>query len=314
MEKSPGETTPPQQPQQTKPPTLHTPALNRFSSPRCIAERLAVDLASAGTAAALVAPFIFIIDKGIIENASGKRPLGESMKASFVEMVRRPHRFFASRPLGLIYALYCGTYLTANTIDTLSSLYAPPTSPSSDIKSVTAGSTKFLATTAINMGLCLYKDRTFARTFGTISPRPVPLPTYLLFSARDTLTIFFSFNIPPRLAPYIPADEISGMVGAVKALGWEGFRKQSVAQIVAPAVCQVFSTPLHLLGLDLYNKEKGVAGGWGGRWGRVKREWAKSAVARMGRIVPAFGFGGVVNAGMRRDLMEGVEERWINRR
>lgn len=38
------------------------------------------------------------------------------------------------------------------------------------------------------------------------------------------------------------------------------------------------------------------------RVGRVRRDWAVSALARMGRIVPAFGVGGVVNAGVRRGL------------
>jgi len=78
----------------------------------------------------------------------------------------------------------------------------------------------------------------------------------------------------------------------------------SAAQFVTPAAVQIFSTPLHLLGLDLYNRPGAGWRGADGRTSRVVRDWAKSALARMGRIIPAFGVGGVVNTKVRRNLME----------
>jgi len=81
---------------------------------------------------------------------------------------------------------------------------------------------------------------------------------------------------------------------------------QTVAQFLAPATVQIFSTPMHLLGLDLYNRgSKGIS--WGDRWGMVRKNWAVSAVARICRIVPAFGMGGVVNAKVRKGLIERLE-------
>ena len=82
----------------------------------------------------------------------------------------------------------------------------------------------------------------------------------------------------------------------------------SAAQILAPAAVQIVSTPLHLLGLDLYNR--GGVGMWGtdGRVRRVVRDWGVSCAARMGRIVPAFGVGGVVNTKVRRWGMQRLEE------
>ena len=159
------------------------------------------------------------------------------------------------------------------------------------------------------MSLCVYKDARFARLFGASSApgatRAVPKSTLALFALRDSLTVFASFNVPPLLAP---------LVGS-----------PSLAQFVAPAAVQVFSTPLHLLGLDLFNRPTAVRGdadtggggeGGGGRkrrvgardrWGRIRRDWAGAALARMGRVVPAFGVGGVVNAGVRRRLLGLVE-------
>jgi hypothetical protein len=89
------------------------------------------------------------------------------------------------------------------------------------------------------------------------------------------------------------SDEVKKYVGAA-----------SVAQFVTPAAVQILSTPLHLLGLDLYNRE-GVSKGERAR--RVARDWFKSSLARMGRIIPAFGVGGVVNTKVRRDLMARLE-------
>lgn len=65
--------------------------------------RVGVDALSAGAAAALVAPLITMIDKGIIENASGRNTLKESLKQSAKELMLRPHHFIASRPFLLIF-------------------------------------------------------------------------------------------------------------------------------------------------------------------------------------------------------------------
>lgn len=261
--------------------------------------RLGSDALAAASAGALVAPVITMIDKGIIENASGRNTLGESLKASARELLTKPLGFVGSRPFVLIFSLYFGTYLTANSIDTLASART-----STPYSSTTAGTTKFLATSSSNLALCLYKDNQFTQLFGSQSPtsgpkRPVPLPTFALFTIRDCLTIFASFNLPPLFAPKIEAHmgaEVKKYIGAA-----------SVAQFVTPAAIQVVSTPLHLLGLDLYNRPGVGMVGEQGRVGQVVKNWAKSAVARMGRIVPAFGVGGVVNTKVRRGMMERLE-------
>lgn len=232
-----------------------------------------------------------------MENASGRRPLGASLKSSFRNLLLRPHALLLSKPFLLIFMLYGGTYLTANTLDTaMSTLHAQPAA------AVTSGPGKFLASSAANIGLCIYKDSVFARLFGPpgAAARAVPLAALALFAARDCLTIFASFNVPPILGPVL-----------ARHLGEEGERwasGQTVAQFAAPAAVQVLSTPLHLLGLDLYNRPKGLEAtkgpSWGQRWDIVRKNWGISTMARMFRIVPAFGVGGVVNFKVRRNLME----------
>ncbi|KAG9191638.1 hypothetical protein G6011_10372 [Alternaria panax] len=260
--------------------------------------RIGVDALSAGSAGILVAPIITMIDKGIIENASGRNTLGASLKRSAAELLKKPHRFVASKPFVLVFSLYFGTYFTANSIDTASATVKS----TQGLQEQTSGTSKFLATSTTNLALCLYKDNQFTRLFAApgSSPRPVPMPTFALFTVRDCLTIFASFNLPPLLAPKMDermGEEVKKFVGAL-----------SVAQFVTPAAVQLVSTPLHLLGLDLYNRPGAAVGGIDGRAGRVVRDWAKSAAARICRIVPAFGVGGVVNTKVRKNMMGRLED------
>lgn len=46
---------------------------------------------------------ITVIDRAIMENASGMRPLGESLRAGAWEVVRGPGGFLGGRPFGLIF-------------------------------------------------------------------------------------------------------------------------------------------------------------------------------------------------------------------
>ncbi|KAL6818209.1 hypothetical protein GGI42DRAFT_2037 [Trichoderma sp. SZMC 28013] len=255
-----------------------------------LAWRLGADATSAACAGALIAPIITIIDRSIMENASGRNSLAASIRSSLRTLLTRPQALFFSRPCALVFALYAGTYMTANALDTASS-----TLSNRPATSITSGPGKFAASSAANVGLCVYKDQVFVRLFGPPGaiPRPVPLPSYLLFTMRDCLTIFASFNLPPLLAPWVDARLSEQMRRHVSGL--------TAAQFMAPASVQLFSTPVHLLGLDLYNRPDG---GWRQRWQVVRSNWLISTAARMCRIIPAFGVGGVVNMKTRRHLME----------
>jgi hypothetical protein len=114
---------------------------------------------------------------------------------------------------------------------------------------------------------------------------------------RDSITIFASFNVPSLIAPSIP-DSIAS-TPAMKA---------AIAQFSCPALMQFASTPMHLLGLDLYNRQPPGGLGWKERVARIRRDYVPSCFARMGKIVPAYGVGGVVNVRLRAGLMGYLEE------
>lgn len=232
----------------------------------------------------------------IMENASGRAPLSVSVKNSLRSLVLRPHTMLFSKPVALIFAVYGGTYLTANALDTTTS-----TLTNRPAAHVTSGTAKFAASSAANIGLGIYKDQVYARMFGPVGQavRRVPAASYALFTARDCVTIFASFNVPVLLGPAAHAvlgDELRRRVSG-----------QTVLQFAAPAAAQVVTTPMHLLGLDLYNRPRCAATGLPGlgeRWAQVYKNWGISVVARLCRIIPAYGVGGVVNVKVRRSLMD----------
>ncbi|KAG5946688.1 hypothetical protein E4U59_003235 [Claviceps monticola] len=280
-----------------------TASLERNWNTRNLGWRLLVDVTGAACAGAIVAPVISIIDRSIMENASGRNTLLQSIQSSLRTLALHPRTALFSRPCALILMLYGGTYLTANMVDTASSTLSnqPPAS-------ISSGATKFAASSAANVGLCMIKDRSYVRMFGPVGvvPRPIPLPSYALFTLRDCLTIFASFNIPPLLGPRLDA-------GLSEELG-RYISGQTTAQFLAPAAVQFFSTPLHLLGLDMYNRPAGTGAGavgvglsWRDRLRLVRENWLVSSLARIGRIVPAFGVGGVVNLKVRQGLMARLE-------
>ncbi|KAK8051090.1 hypothetical protein PG993_002475 [Apiospora rasikravindrae] len=253
--------------------------------------RLGADFVSAATAASLVAPVISIVDRSITENASGRKTLGESLKSSFKNLLLRPHTVIFSKPVAFIIMVYGGTYLTANTLDTATS-----TVQNKPATLVTSGTTKFASSSAANAGLSVVKDQMYVKLFGPSGPpRPVPLPSYGLFLLRDCMTIFASFNIPPLLGPALTARMSEEWQKKVSG--------QTIAQFAAPAMVQFLSTPIHLLGLDLYNRPASEAVTRQQRWAAIKKNWNVSSWARVCRIVPAFGFGGTVNYKVRSTLM-----------
>lgn len=118
------------------------------------------------------------------------------------------------------------------------------------------------------------------------------------------MTIFASFNLPSLIAPKLAELPPAVKQRLSRILASESGRLNT-AQFMAPAAMQLLSTPIHLLGLDLFNRQGQL--GVGERVARITRDWGVSALARMGRIVPAFGVGGVVNAKVRRGFMENMD-------
>ncbi|ORX92688.1 hypothetical protein K493DRAFT_303159 [Basidiobolus meristosporus CBS 931.73] len=236
---------------------------------------LLTDLSAALVSSTFVSPLVAIIDKSVVSNASGRQSLGEGLKAGLKDLFTAPHKFFRQPTFMIMFAVYSGTYAIANWTETICNHYDQPWQ-----------FPKFVTSSIANIGLSLLRDKLLAQWFGSSAKaRPLPPLSYGCFVARDCLTIAASFNLPPAIAPWLQ-----------KQVGWTRDNCEIAAQLITPVGVQFLSTPLHLTGLDLYNRP-GIAAAQ--RIAFLKKETGPTTAIRMVRILPAFSLGGVANKWMR---------------
>lgn len=223
-----------------------------------------------------VAPVISIIDKAIVSNVSGKEKLVPSIINSLRALVKSPAHFVRQPAFLMIWGVYSGTYIAANTIESICERTAHP-----------GALPKFIGSSITNTTLSMLKDKAFARMFGVGDPKPFPGISYAMFATRDSLTILASFTLPKTFGKAIH-ERLS--------LGEQ--TSNNIAQITTPCMVQFVSTPLHVYGLDRYNRpEPNVT--FSDRFLRIRQEYVKTVMARIARILPAFGIGGIVNKYLR---------------
>ncbi|KAI7284116.1 hypothetical protein KC345_g2436 [Hortaea werneckii] len=86
-----------------------------------VLKRLPVDALSALAAGIVVAPIVFVIDTAVIEAALGRRTVGRAVRSAATDLALQPHRHVRSKPFLAMFALYSGTYMTVNIVDTTAS-------------------------------------------------------------------------------------------------------------------------------------------------------------------------------------------------
>ncbi|KAJ5747996.1 uncharacterized protein N7511_009692 [Penicillium nucicola] len=290
-----------------------------------MAELLAADVLVAAGSATLITPAVMIFDRLVVEKSFHNQPLFPAFRRHLWFSITQPATFLTSRPSLLVWSLYTATFATANASETILGKWYP------HIDHAIAGMTTFASTFIVNSSVGIWKDVKFAQLFGqpktaptptpTSTPTPtassttqktsakpnpipptvrsigrtrIPLATYSAFLLRDGLTIFGSFSLPAMVSASIP-DSVAS----------QEYLKILIAQLAIPASIQLISTPIHLLGLDLYNRPQVMP--TKERVSRVSRDWIGASLLRMCRIIPAFGIGGFVNTEGRLYLHEKAE-------
>ncbi|KAI9006899.1 hypothetical protein DFJ74DRAFT_689752 [Hyaloraphidium curvatum] len=236
---------------------------------------LAVDVAGAAVTAVSVAPIIAIMDKSIIASASGREPLAAGVVNGFKQLFTQPLYFVRQPFFRWIVFVYSGTYIIANSVHT-----------SCDLLKRDWQFPKFVGSSFANVSLSILKDRAFTRMLGTVAAKPLPTASYILFTTRDCMTIAASFNFPPYVSSVLQAR--TGL-SAASAEFW--------AQLVSPCAMQFASAPLHLAALDMYNNPGKT---FAERVSFIRSNYLGTSLARVGRILPAFGIGGNVNKAVRK--------------
>jgi hypothetical protein len=111
--------------------------------------------------------------------------------------------------------------------------------------------------------------------------------SYLCYGVRDSSTILAGFILPKHGTEILVNYGMDRKTAGVSA------------QLFTPCMMQFLSVPLHLYGMDLYNNPQHTSTQ---RVQFIKREYAKTVGARIGRIFPAFGVGGVTNTWLRANM------------
>mmetsp|Transcript_101789 Transcript_101789/g.175717 ORF Transcript_101789/g.175717 Transcript_101789/m.175717 type:complete len:310 (-) Transcript_101789:1707-2636(-) len=267
------------------------------------------DIGAAISASICVSPFVTMVDKAVMENASGRCNLFVSLGNTCKDIVFRPHRFVARPEFMLVCSVYIVTYGTANTMNTMSTLKAkaqkereeraakdrtyilPP--PSLLSQYVSPAGLQLVTTTAANMSSSMMKDSILAKMFGSGPARSFPIASYGAFVCRDTITIAAGFTIPGPLANYFKS-----------TTSMSQYQCDIAAQLLCPVSMQVICTPIHLMGLDFYNRPEVTMAE---RVRSIKAQYKTVLFVRMGRMLPAFGFGGLGNKFFRRVYNEALE-------
>ncbi|KAI0438366.1 hypothetical protein F4803DRAFT_535162 [Xylaria telfairii] len=250
-------------------------------------------------------------DRAVVEKTLYRDSVLRSLWVNTIHAASRPKSFFLGRPFAIIWTLYAATYTVASCSNTLTGKYYP----------AVVNATTFLATTIINVPLGIWKDVRFAQIFShhhaagaisheasrtstaagsklslagsptsfvpTLSPRRMPRAVAGVFLARDAITLFGSFTLAPRAAICIPDSLVSNL-----------HAKAAISQLTVPMLTQLVATPVHLLGLDLYQRQRGGVT-FSNRLGHISSGLGGATVARCLRILPAFGFGVLANQELR---------------
>lgn len=239
-----------------------------------------------------VVPVVMAVDKSVTQAAAGV-PLGQALKKVVLEMVRSPRAI--ALPFGMVMGVYSLTYGANNLVDVMGERY--------DLGSTTQNTMKLVGATGAYTSSSILKDVAFAKMFSKAAEtaaevkRAVPLTTYGTFLFRDVLIIGAGFILPAMVA------------GGLKSNGMEPPSADKVAQLATPCGMQVLITPIHLLGLNLYNTPVATTSE---RMRAVAKNCPEATGVRMLRFFWAYGVGGLVNKSLNQQARAWTVERYCS--
>jgi len=299
-----------------------------------LGERLLGDVLVATAVTAGVAPFLTVVDKAIVESSAGTKTLVRSGVDSIRSMVQNPVSYVKSPTFLLMWSVYAATYATANSFKTLEEHakynherrhrhqqqqeQRKNTTASSSSSSFGIGPMGqigiFLGTTIVNSGASMMKDRAYAQMFGSggggggssSSGGRVSFPksSYAFWAIRDLSVIGSSFILPDLVATKLSTD-----------YGMDKSSTLSYCQLTLPVMTQVVAGPFHFLGLDVYNRNLSHLPNRTmvvkDRLVKLSQSFGPVVFARMARIAPGYGIGGVYNTKFRTAWRDFVVERHV---
>lgn len=225
------------------------------------------ELGTAFFCSSLISPVMMVMDTAIIKSQFEKIPIRKSYQETFNNYWNQTIRW--QKPFRIMNSVYFSTYATAN----LSELYCS-TSPFEN-RWLT-----FFLTSFVNIVGITYKDRSYIKMFEH-QVLDIPYRSYLLFALRDSITIGSTFVVKKDLVHHLHHDyQISYPVA------------DFVSSFSLPIMAQLFSSPLHILSVDYYQRPSVPVFD---RIRHIYRLYPSICAGRMLRVLPAFCFGSFFN-------------------
>ncbi|CAE7653427.1 unnamed protein product [Symbiodinium pilosum] len=143
----------------------------------------------------------------------------------------------------------------------------------------------WLCTTTVNCVIMCLKDAYL--TGGSLVP---PGAAIVAWVARDLMFSLVVFVLPDKISAKLVARGITTI---------RGFQVQDVVQILLPLPLQLFTTPLHFLGISFVANPGPL--GASARFAAAFREFGLRVGIRCARVLVPYCFGAVVNRKLRTD-------------
>jgi hypothetical protein len=225
------------------------------------------ELLSAGIiSSSLISPIMSVIDLSIIRTNVDKSSMKISLNNVIKDIKNRNIRFLY--PCLIINSVYTPTFCSGNIIKE----YNKKNNIDNNLSLI-------LGTSFVNVYMMAYKDRKFCEIFGICNNR-YDIKSYGLFMSGAMFTVYGNF---------VYKDVI---MNKIKLYNIDDNINNFISSIIVSVGAQIFSTPFHILGLDYYrNKNQTLIH----RFQNIKNIYSNVCLARMIRVVPAFGIGSYLN-------------------
>jgi hypothetical protein len=270
-----------------------------------LADKLLGDVVIGTGVTFCVAPALTVIDKAVFQRAAGSHTLVTSGIETMGSIIRAPLSYIKSPTFLLMWGVYAATFSCANSLKTITEHQdqVEPVRRETSISETPAGSecasppsantllAVFMGTSVVNSATSLYKDRAYARMFGTTAATSLPKVTYGLWMARDFAVMGSSFILPDLVSEKMHSQ-----------YDMDPVKTKLIAQITIPAAMQFVAGPLQLLGLDFYNRplqEMSMKQAILERGRFLKQGFASVVSAKIARIAPVYSIGGCLNTDFR---------------
>lgn len=238
------------------------------------------EISAALWSSSLISPCMTIIDLTLHRRHQSSEPLSTSFRRTLQAL--RTQQIPSIPAYSAMNRVYFFTFATANVTE----LYHVPSSIAMGL------------TTAVNVITMAQKDRIYSSLWQISSTTlPVcttlPLPSRLLSTTGAMLTVYAQFH------------HRKSWEQELIRLGMNPSMATFVSSATISMAAQLFSTPFHLLSMDLYRYPERT---WRQRLYSLTPAYTAVCAGRMLRVLPAFGGGGYLNEQGKRWNFEGVNK------